>query len=242
MYTLRMNNFEILLWDLDGTVNDFLATENYAIKKGMKRIGFENCTDEMVAVYSKINVSYWEKLERGEMSKPEILVGRFKDFFKAYGISEDYAEDFNTNYQIDLGDKLVFIDGAPEVLQKIKSEGKIRQFVVTNGLAVNQQRKLNSPELKDIFEYAFISDEVGYEKPTVQFFDAVFAKIEASDKKPVDRSKVLIIGDSLTSDIRGGNNAGIRTCWFNPRGKVNDKGVKVDFEVRNLREVLKIFR
>ena len=146
-----MNKFDILLWDLDGTVNDFLVTENYAIKKGFKRLNLGKCTDEMVNRYSKINISYWEKLERGEMSKKDILTGRFKKFFREYNIPEEFAETFNDNYQIDLGDKLVFIDGALEVLQKIKSDGKIRQFVVTNGLVANQKRKLEGPELSPIF-------------------------------------------------------------------------------------------
>lgn len=228
-------NFEILLWDLDGTVNDFIASEKLAIKKGFERLNLGFCTDEMVSCYSKINVGYWERLERGEMSKPEILVGRFRDFFAKYEIQTHLAEEFNENYQYDLGDNLIFIDGALEVLRKIKESGRVRQFVVTNGLVANQKRKLEGPELKPIFEYAFISDEVGFEKPSVQFFDAVFKKVG-----PVDKSKVLIIGDSLTSDIRGGNNAGIKTCWFNPGGKQNDKGVSVDFEIKNLVEILNI--
>ncbi len=230
-----MNKIKFLLWDLDGTVNDFLATENYAIKKGFARMGFGSCTDEMVARYSKINVSYWEKLEKGEMSKPEILVGRFRDFFAEYGIPTEHAQIFNENYQKDLGDNLVFIDGALEVLRKINESGKFRQFVVTNGLVANQKRKLEGPELKPIFEYAFISDEVGFEKPDIRFFEKVFEKIG-----PVEKEQILIIGDSLTSDIRGGNNAGIKTCWFNPKGKVNDKNVHVDYEISSLYQLLEI--
>lgn len=230
-----MNKFEILLWDLDGTVNDFLKTENLAIKKGFERMSFGPCTDEMVARYSEINVSYWEKLERGEMSKPEILVARFRKFFEEYNIPTEQAEIFNENYQYDLGDNLIFIDGALEVLQKIKQTGKIRQYVVTNGLVANQKRKLEGPELKPVFDYAFISDEIGFEKPNIQFFNKVFEKIGN-----VPKDKILIIGDSLTSDIRGGNNAGIKTCWFNPNEKINDKNVTVDYEIRSLRELLNL--
>ena len=140
-----------------------------------------------------------------------------------------------TRLIIEDGDKLVFIDGALEVLQKIKSDGKIRQFVVTNGLVANQKRKLEGPELSPIFEYAFISDEVGFEKPTIEFFNKVFEKIGN-----VPKNRILIIGDSLTSDIRGGNNAGIKTCWFNPSGKKNTKNVTVDYEISDLRQILNI--
>lgn len=178
-----MNQIKILLWDLDGTINDFLAMENYAIKKGFDRMNLGKCTDEMVSRYSQINVSYWEKLEKCEMKKDQILVDRFKDFFAEYGLPEQNAVVFNRNYQLDLGDKLVFIDGALEVLQKIKESKKIRQFVVTNGLVANQKRKLEGQELKPIFEYAFISDEVGFEKPNIEFFNAVFQKIGDIPKK-----------------------------------------------------------
>mgnify|MGYP002671877347 FL=1 len=230
-----MNQIKILLWDLDGTINDFLATENYAIKKGFARLNLGLCTDEMVNRYSQINISYWEKLEKGEMSKPQILVNRFKDFFAEYGLPEQNADIFNKNYQIDLGDKLIFIDGSLEVLQKIKKSKKIRQFVVTNGLVANQKRKLEGKELKPIFEYSFISDEVGFEKPNIEFFNAVFQKIG-----DISKNQIMIIGDSLTSDIKGGNNAGIKTCWFNPHGKTNNKGVHIDYEISDLRQLLKI--
>lgn len=230
-----MNQIKIFLWDLDGTINDFLATENYAIKKGFARLNLGQCTDEMVNCYSQINISYWEKLEKGEMKKEQILVDRFKDFFSEYGLPEQNAVVFNKNYQLDLGDKLIFIDGALEVLQKIKESKKIRQFVVTNGLVANQKRKLEGQELKPIFEYAFISDEVGFEKPNIEFFNAVFQKIG-----DIPKDQIIIIGDSLTSDIKGGNNAGIKTCWFNPNGKINNKGVHIDYEISDLRQLPKI--
>lgn len=230
-----MNQIKILLWDLDGTINDFIATENYAVKKGFARMNLGQCTDEMVERYSQINVSYWEKLEKGEMKKDQILVDRFRDFFAEYGLPTKNVDIFNKNYQIDLGDKLIFVDGVLEVLKKIKESKKIRQFAVTNGLAANQKRKLEGQELKPIFEYAFISDEIGFEKPNIGFFNAVFKKIGN-----VPKNQIMIVGDSLTSDIKGGNNAGIKTCWFNPHKKKNDKGVQIDYEITDLRQVLNL--
>ena len=230
-----MNQIKILLWDLDGTINDFIATENYAVKKGFARMNLGHCTDEMVERYSQINVSYWEKLEKGEMKKDQILVDRFRDFFAEYGLPTKNVDIFNKNYQIDLGDKLIFVDGALEVLKKIKESKKIRQFAVTNGLAANQKRKLEGQELKPIFEYAFISDEIGFEKPNIGFFNAVLKKIGN-----VPKNQIMIVGDSLTSDIKGGNNAGIKTCWFNPHKKKNDKDVQIDYEITDLRQILNL--
>lgn len=230
-----MSNFDVILWDLDGTINDFLAMEYYAVKRCFSLMNMGSCTDEMVSRYSQINISYWEKLEKGQMSKPEILVNRFRDFFKEYGLPVENAHKFNELYQVALGDHLIFIDGAQETLVKIKESGKIRQFVVTNGLVQNQKRKLQSPDLNPFFEYSFISDEVGAEKPSIDFFNKVFEKIG-----DVPKHKILIIGDSLTSDIKGGNNAGIKTCWYNAFEKINNKGVQVDYEITNLRQLPKI--
>lgn len=225
---------KVLLWDIDGTVLNFLEAEKAAIRKGFERLNMGVCTDEMLKRYSAINRRYWEALERGEMTKPEILVGRFREFFTSEGLDGSQAEVFNSHYQVDLGDTVCFCDRADELLPRLKKE--YRQYAVTNGTAVAQHRKLKLSGLEEILDGWFISDELGVEKPAPEFFEKALTEIEKVTG-PLKPDEILIIGDSLTSDMKGGENAGIRTCWYNPEEKPNDKGVRTDYVIRNLNEL-----
>ena len=221
---------KVLLWDIDGTLLDFLAAEKAAMKKCFEVLGLGECTDEMIRRYSVINRKYWEKLERGEMSKPEILVGRFIEFFESEGLVTDCAAEFNKEYQVRLGDTICFCDDGYELVKSFK--GQLKQYAVTNGTKVAQDRKLTKSGLIELFDDVFISEELGVEKPGVGFFEKVWDKIGRYNS-----DEVMIIGDSLTSDIQGGNNAGIVCCWYNPKGAVNDKGLRIDYEIDNLQKV-----
>lgn len=218
---------KVILWDVDATLLDFLAAEKAAIRFCFEKHGLGMCTDEMLARYTVINKRYWEMLERGEMSKAEILVNRFKEFFESEGIETDCEESFNADYQVALGDTICFRDNGYELVKKL--QGSYRQFVVTNGTFVAQERKLRKSGIGELVEEAFISDLIGFEKPSIEFFDHVFEKIGEYDK-----NEVLIIGDSLTSDMQGGNNAGIVCCWYNPNHLENTKNVKIDYEIEDL--------
>lgn len=222
-----------LLWDIDGTLLNFEKSENYAIKKCFEIFGIGVCTDEMVARYSPINRKYWEMLERGEITKPEVFRNRFKEFFEAENIDFDRVDDFNNEYQVRLGDKFFFCDNGLETVVALK--GKVRQYAVTNGTFTAQSRKLTQSGLIDIFDDVFISDEIGFEKPSIEFFEAIQGKTG-----PFKPDEVMIVGDSLTSDIRGGNNAGIICCWYNPLNKDNKTSLKIDYEIKNIAEILNI--
>ncbi len=224
---------KVILWDIDGTLLDFKKAENAAIKKCFQKFNLGKCTDEMIERYSAINQKYWEKLERGEMSKPEILVKRFEDFFEAVNIVTDCAPKFNLEYQIRLGDTICFCDDSYELIKKLKS--RVKQYAVTNGTKAAQDRKLQNSGLGQLFDGVFISEEVGCEKPGIEFFNHVFEKIGEYKKE-----EVMIVGDSLTSDIQGGNNAGITCCWYNPRKLVKDKEVHIDYEIDDLRKIYQI--
>ena len=225
-----MRNFDILLWDIDGTLLDFAAAESAAVKGLFREFGLGECSDGMVARYAAINKRWWEALERGEKTKPEILVGRFTEFFSSEGIDPAVAPEFNELYQLRLGDTVVFCDDSFEIVKSLI--GKVRQYAVSNGTIVAQTRKLRNSGLDALFDGVFLSEDIGYEKPAREFFDAVFAALGG-----VDRGRVLIVGDSLTSDIAGGERAGIRTCWYNPRGEANTHGARADYEIRDLHEV-----
>ena len=228
-----MDPIRVILWDIDGTLLDFHKAESAAIRTLFERFQLGVCTDEMLADYSAINKVYWQRLERGEMTKPEILVSRFREFFGKYGLNVDCAADFNDAYQLALGDTVCFFPGALETVTALK--GKVLQCATTNGTAIAQHKKLAASGLDQLLDEIFISDEVGFEKPSTDFFDAVWAKIGKFDP-----NEVMIVGDSLTSDIRGGNNAGIRTCWFNPAGAPLPQDLRIDYDVRSISEVLEI--
>jgi len=224
---------KVLLWDVDGTLLDFLAAEKAAMKKCFEVCGIGECTDEMIARYSKINRKYWEMLERGEITKPQVLIGRFEEFFESEGIVTDCATEFNKEYQVRLGDTICFCDNGYELVKSLK--GRVKQYAVTNGTKVAQDKKLAKSGLVELFDAVFISEEIGVEKPGVGFFEKVWDRIGR-----YEADEVMIIGDSLTSDMQGGNNAGILCCWYNPKGAVNYTGVRVDYEIDNLQKVKEI--
>lgn len=240
---------KVVLWDIDGTLLDFKIAEKTAFCQCFEKFGLQGFTDEMLARYSVINHEYWEKLERNEITKEQVLVGRYVTFFtrenelSTKGKSTLQLPDktdiaalakmFNDEYQLRLGDTAVFCPYAEELVHTLK--GNVKQYIVTNGTATAQHRKLKTSGLDKIMDGWFISDEIGYEKPNQEFFDAVWNEIGHYEK-----NEVIIIGDSLTSDIRGGNQAGILTCWYNPDKKEHLLNEEVNYEVTSLQELYSI--
>ena len=143
------------------------------------------------------------------------------------------AEAFNERYQLCLGDTIVFRDDSYEIVKSLR--GKVKQYVVSNGTVVAQEKKLRLSGLGELMDGIFLSEALGVEKPNVEFFERMFETIG-----PVEKDQVLIVGDSLTSDIRGGNNAGIKTCWYNPDHKERYADVKIDYEIADLHEVYEL--
>ena len=239
----------VILWDIDNTILSFDAAEKAALNKEFKEFELGEFNEEMLQCYMGINRKYWQALERGEITKPEVLVGRFVDFFKVYNLPVEKASAFNERYQELLGDTICFHDDAYNIVKGLK--GKILQCAASNGTKVAQVRKLKNSGLDQLLELIFISEDVGAEKPAREFFDKALAEVndwlEANEEHldgveayrgKLEPSEVIIVGDSLTSDILGGNNAGIITCWYNPKGLLNDTSAKVDYEIKDLHEVL----
>ena len=223
----------MILWDIDGTLLNFEEAERYAIRACFAKFSLGECTDEMLADYSKINRGYWQRLERGELTKPQVLEGRFTEFFGKYGLDTGCAAAFNAQYQISLGDTFCFHENGLETVQSL--QGKVKQYAVTNGTRIAQERKLRVSGLADLLDGVFISEEVGIEKPGIGFFQRVFGQIGTYAP-----GEVMIVGDSLTSDIQGGNNAGILCCWFNPQGKPAPDSLCIDYTISDLSQILDI--
>lgn len=222
-----------LFWDIDDTLLDFKRGEAIAIRQTLSRIGVEP-TEETVRLYSEINESLWKRLERGEVTREQILVGRFEMLFSALGFAGD-APSAQDLYFSCLGEQHDFVEGAKTVLDALR--GNYRMFAVSNGTTVIQSKRLSASGVDRYFDRIFLSQEIGAEKPSAAFFDACFAALP-----DIRRDEVLIIGDSLTSDMRGGADAGLRTCWFNPYGKTNQAGVRVDYEIAALTELLPLLK
>lgn len=219
-----------ILWDIDGTLLNFDFAETAAINKCFEIFDLEKPSDDMLRTYKKINNMYWERLERNEITRDEVLLGRFQEFFTRYGIDTKIVDDFNYNYQIELGNTYVFNPYGKESVEKLSK--KYDQYAVTNGSLTAQKGKLDGSNLNKIFKDSFISELIGFEKPDKRFFDYVFDKI-GSDK----RDDYVIIGDSLTSDMLGGKNAKIKTIWFNPNKKENHLDLAIDYEISSLKDV-----
>ena len=226
---------QTILWDVDATLLDFHAAEKAAILKLFRQFHLGECTEEMLQRYANINRGYWERLERGELTRDQVLVGRFQEFFEKEGLDVSAAPAFNEAYQSSLGDTIVYRDDSYHIIKSLR--GKVKQYVVSNGTIVAQEKKLRLSGLGKLMDGVFLSEELGVEKPNKAFFDKVFKEIG-----DMDRDTVLIVGDSLTSDIRGGNNAGIRTCWYNPGHAALIEGVHVDYEIADLHEVYDLLK
>ena len=222
-----------ILWDVDGTLLNFKESEKYALSKCLDEVNIPY-DDDTISLYSKINLSFWKRLEKGEISRHEVIFGRFEYFFKLLGRSID-IDRFQKNYQTALAGIFFYYDDSLNLCRLLKEKG-LRQYIVTNGIASTQHKKLKDSCLDELMDKIFISDEIGTPKPNKNFFDAVFENIPNFSKE-----ETLIVGDSLTSDMRGGNNSGILCCWYNPFGEINsEKDLRIDYEIKHLWELLKI--
>ena len=225
---------EFLLLDLDDTILDFHKSERIGITKTLEQFGLR-ATEEVLTTYSAINKRHWEMLERGELTREEVLTGRFKVLFEGFGMEVD-ATACARAYEVHLSGEAHFLPGAKETVERLAK--KYRLFLVSNGTASVQDGRLTGAGLYPYFEIVFISQEIGYNKPAKEYFDRCFAQIPGFDPQ-----KAIIVGDSLTSDILGGINAGIATCWVNPKGLpcgdiVPDHQIKSITELEQLLEQL----
>lgn len=224
---------DTILWDIDGTLMDFKASEKKAIKKAFSDFSI-NITDEEIKLYSEINDSCWKRMEKGEITRERVFSLRFEEFFQKVDYSCD-IEKLNENYLTYLGSMFVIQDNSYEILKSLK--GKVRQYIVTNGHVKPQTMKIKASGFIDFIDGVFISGEIGHQKPSKEFFHHCFSKIG-----DIDKESTIIIGDSLSSDIKGGNNAGIKTCWYNPEGLKNETDLKIDYEIKSLSEVYEILK
>lgn len=228
--------YKIILWDLDNTLLDFFSAEAFSLNRRFDENGLGECTVEMARRFDAINNKYWQLLEEEKLTRSEALTQRFAEFFKNEGITFNGSlERFNQAFELGLADEVFFVENSLELVASLK--GEFSQYAVTNGAVVVQNKRLQKSGFDKLFDGVFISEGVGFDKPSVEFFNYVFKNIP-----PCKREEVIIIGDSLTSDMLGGNNANITTCWYNPAGKKNTVGAAINYEIKTLSEILEIIK
>lgn len=217
---------EYLFLDIDDTILDFQMAERIAMPMTFREFGIEP-TQEVIDLYRKINRRQWQLMEEGKLSRDEVVIRRFVLLFQELGVDAD-PEQCALRYMDNLSVDHYFLPGAEEAVQRLSK--KYRLYAATNGTVAVQQRRMESADLYRYFEKVFISGQLGADKPSAEFFERSFAQIPG-----FDRSKAMIVGDSLTSDIQGGIKAGIATCWVNPAHKKAD--VQPDYEIENLTQL-----
>ncbi len=203
-----MKQYQTLLFDIDDTLLDFKAAEDYALRSLFEKYDLV-LTDELNHFYKKMNHQLWSSFEKGEIEKEQLLHSRFSILFQQLGLTVDGVHLDNL-YRHYLEQSAVLIDGAEQLIKQLANHYDL--YIVTNGVARTQSIRLKNAGLTPYFKGVYISETIGYQKPMKEFFTHVFENIP---KQVMD--KTLIIGDSLSSDIQGGFNVGIDTCWFNPK-------------------------
>lgn len=223
-----MLDITTVLLDIDGTLLDFEANQNYALKTAFKNHDL-TLTDEVRELYNTINHKLWKDYELGLIDRDTVLYTRFVTLFETLGIKED-GVSFEKEYQSLLSEEAYLIDGAMELVEYLHK--KYDLYIVTNGVATTQRKRLQKSGLDQYMKDVFISESLGYQKPQIEFFEECFKKTGKLDLK-----KTIIVGDTLSSDILGGNNAQILTCWYNPKSLINDLNAEVTIEVKSLLEL-----
>ena len=227
---MKNQKYTTLLFDADNTLLDFFAAEARAIEITCNHFGIP-FSKKVGETYSKINDSFWKMFEKGEIKREDTSIGRFAKFAEVMKSDAD-PNDLSEFYIEELSNGNMIIEGADKLCEKLAE--KYHMYVVTNGHASVQKRRFGTSELPQYFIKSFISEEIGSKKPQKEYFDLVFKEIPEKDK-----SKICIIGDSMSSDILGGINAGIDTCFYNPYN--NPRIYEPTYEVKNFDEMLKIF-
>ena len=228
-----MSRYSWIVFDADGTLFDYDRAERSALARTCGQHGLE-FDSEVHRLFGKINKPLWVALEQGEISSQRLRVQRFEELAEALEV-ELSASVFSDDYLLNLGAECVLLPGADEVVEDLSRDHGLA--LATNGIAEVQRSRFSASSIKPHFSALVISEEVGFAKPDTGFFSELFSQIGDPAK-----AEVLIVGDSLSSDIAGGEGFGIDTCWFNPSGESNESSVTPTYVISNLSEILEIVR
>ena len=218
----------LIFLDLDDTILDFHWAEHRSLTRTFREAGLDP-RPEILDRYSDINRSQWELLERGILTREQVLVRRFQLLFEEQGIAAS-AEELGRRYEELLADGYRFIPGAMEVLQSL--QGRARLFLASNGCAAVQEARIQSSGIGQYFENVFVSELMGADKPSEEYYRRCIARIPEYDS-----ARAVMVGDSLTSDILGGIRSGMHTCWLNPQARPGRPDIIPEAEIRSISDL-----
>ena len=218
--------YAIILFDADETLFDFKKSERDAFKNTMFEFNIDYDENHHLKIYHDINAAIWKEFEEGLITQQKLKVERFKRLSHSLKIRFDEIQ-FAKSYMNHLANASFLYEDSIDLVESLHKD--FRLSIVTNGLKDVQDNRIRKSIIAKYFDDIVISEEVMVSKPDPKIFEYALNNINHTDK-----SNVLIVGDSLTSDIQGGINFGIDTCWFNPNKIVNKTGIKPTYEISNL--------
>lgn len=244
---MKAKKYDVILWDVDGTLLNFIESEKWALREAFRFYDIE-IDEEIISVYSGINDALWKKLERKEVSKEQVLKGRFEQLFREFEpggrldaknipvekMHEITIPEFQQKYQRNLGSVYYYMEDSLSLCKKLKEDGFL-QYIITNGVEWTQRNKLHLAGFDVVMDDIFISEVIGYNKPDVRFFEECFTQIK--EKSDFDKKRVLVIGDSMTSDMKGAENAGVDSCLYAPGKSEAEKPESVTYQITKLWDV-----
>lgn len=223
--------------DIDDTLLSFDGYVREAMKSGFEAFGIAPFEEGMLSVFHQVNSELWHRIEAGELSFGELLKIRWNLVFQALGLQGD-GEKFEAYFRDRLFYSAIPVEGAKELLDYL--HGKYILCAASNGPYHQQANRLKEGRMLDFFDHLFISEEIGFSKPSREFFHACMQRLNEGRAEPISAKDVMVIGDSLSSDIAGGIGYGMQTVYFNPRQKEIPSEVKPNFTVGTLKEIEEI--
>lgn len=223
--------YTTLLFDIDNTLLNFKAAETIALEKLFKTLNVPY-TKEVLDTYFEVNHALWQAHERGEIDQQTILDNRFGTALAPFNLPYT-GREMDQMFRTLIEENNIFMPGAMELLKAVKDD--YRLGIVTNGITDTQYKRLDHANIREWFDYVFISQEIGFAKPMIEFFDVVAQTIPNFDP-----AQTIVLGDNIKADVYGAMNAGITGCWYNPEGLQNTSDIKPDYEIHHLIDFLKI--
>lgn len=221
--------------DVDNTLLDFDEYTKYILEKGFSDFSLGKFDLSMLDIFHEVNNQLWRQIEKGEISMPELQKVRFQRFFDKLGIEFDGVK-FGKYYKDNLFESAIVVPHAYEMLEYLSK--KYILCVASNGPYEQQLHRLKIANMDKCFKYFFISEKLGHSKPSKEFFSGAFK--ELNEEQQILPEETCIIGDSLTSDMAGGRDFGMKTCFYNKKS-IDTDNIKVDLVIDDLIETLAHF-